>query len=181
MGNISKPEPAMLFIGMLYADPAVCHHIQPVLEKEFGDAALVSREMKWQHSEYYRDELGWPLLRQFVFYKKFIDQGDLAAIKIRTNELENIHSEDNKRRINLDPGYLTLSKLVLASTKNYAHRLYLGQGIYGEITLYFQKGAYRPHLFTYRDYREKNCIDLFMHARAVFRDLLSEKASSFLT
>ena len=65
--------------------------------------------------------------------------------------------------------------VILASTKNYAHRLYLGKGIYGEITLYYQDGSFRPHLFTYQDYRNKRCVDLFMNARAMFRELLGEK------
>ena len=171
MGKVSEPECAMLFIGILYADSAVLNHVQPMLEREFGEALLVSPPVQWEHSGYYRDELGWPILRQFVFYKNAIDPGALAEIKIRTNEIEDYSSADNRRRVNLDPGYLTLSKVVLASTKNYAHRLYLGKGIYGELTLYYQDGMFKPHLFTYRDYQEKSCVDMFMNARALFRQL----------
>jgi hypothetical protein len=172
LGKVSKPEPAMLFIGMLYADPVVSTQVRPVLEREFGETVLFSPASEWDYSGYYRDELGWPLSRQFFFFKNLINPESLADIKIRTNEMETSFSADEKRRINLDPGYLTLSKVVLASTKNYAHRIYLRKGIYGEITLYYQEGRFKPYLFTYRDYQEKSCLDMFMQARALLRKQL---------
>jgi hypothetical protein len=172
MGKVSEPEPAMLFIGMLYANPVVLNHVRPVLDREFGETVLISPASEWDYSGYYRDELGWPLSRQFFFFKNPINPESLADIKIRTNEIEESFSSDEKRRINLDPGYLTLSKVVLASTKNYAHRIYLRKGIYGEITLYYQGGRFKPYLFTYRDYQGKSCLDIFTQARTLFRKQL---------
>lgn len=159
---------------MLYSHSMAVHQIHPTLEKEFGESLLVSSASTWNYTGYYNNELGWPLFRQFVFYKNAIDPGDLADIKVRTNEIEDFFSVEGKRRINLDPGYLTLSKIVLASTKDYAHRVYLRRGIYAEITLYYQDAIFQPHLFTYRDYQEKSCLDIFMRARELFRKQLSE-------
>ncbi len=169
MGKVGKPEDAILFIGMLYSDPALLNSVRQTLESEFGDPLTVSDASKWDYSEYYRDELGWPLLRTFIFFKKLIDPGSLADIKIRTNEIEESFSVGDKRRVNLDPGYLTPSKIVLASTKNYSHRVYLGKGIYGEITLHYQNRTFRPHIFTYRDYRAKSCIDMFINVRSLLK------------
>lgn len=160
---------------MLYADPAVQDQVQQILERKFGDTLLVSPLSEWDHSLYYRDELGWPLFRQFIFFKNIIDPETLADIKVKTNEMEDAFSVHGKRRINLDPGYLTLAKIVLASTKNYAHRVYLRKGIYGEVTLFFQDGIYRPNIFTYRDYQEKRCVDMFMRARELFSELLHDR------
>jgi len=99
----------------------------------------------------------------------------LAQIKLKTNEIEDALSSKGKRCINLDPGYLTLSKIVLASTKNYAHRIYLGKGVYGEVTLVYvyKDSTYTPHLFTYRDYQDKTCIEMFLNVRAMLKKMLS--------
>ncbi len=162
---------------MLYSDPVILHQLEQTLREEFGNPFLESPASKWDYSPYYRDELGWPLSRKFIFFDNVIDPGTLADIKVRTNEIEESFAINDKRRINLDPGYFTLSKIVLASTKNYAHRIYLQKGIYGEITLYFEDGIFKPHLFTYRDFQEKSCLDIFMQARALFKQKLDEKAT----
>lgn len=97
----------------------------------------------------------------------------LADIKIKTNDIEGILSFEGKRRINLDPGYLTLSKIVLASTKDYAHRIYLGEGIFGEITLIYKGGTYEPHMFSYRDYQDESYIKIFMNVRSLYKKMLN--------
>ncbi len=94
---------------------------------------------------------------------------------LKTNEIEDAFSLNGKRRINLDPGYLTLAKIVLVSTKNYSHRIYLKKGIYGEVTLIYYKeyGTFKPNLYTYRDYQDKAHIDVFMQARELLKKILS--------
>ncbi len=126
---------------------------------------MESAPHEWDYSDYYKDELGWPLERVFFFFKNEINPEMLADIKLLTNEIERKLSTETKRNINLDPGYLTLSKVVLASTKNYSHRIYMGKGIYAEVTLIYREGRYQPHLFTYRDYASEGYIKLFGEAR----------------
>jgi hypothetical protein len=84
---------------------------------------------------------------------------------LTTREIEYQLSEHEKRTVNLDPGYLTLAKVVLASTKNYSHRIFIGKGIYAEVTLIYKKGQYRPHLFTYMDYASDTVRGIFEQAR----------------
>ena len=171
MGRVRATEPALLFIGTLYSDTEIFDYSKKILEKHFGDILLVSPSMPWDYSSYYKDELGSPLFRQFIFFKTLIDPGILANIKLNTNAIEDALSS-GKRCINLDPGYLMLSKIVLASTKDYAHRIYIGKGIYAEVTLIFKDGTYNPHLYTYRDYQDKTYIDIFMNARAILKKML---------
>ena len=171
MGKIKPPEKALLFISTLYPDASIFEYSQKILENNFGDILFISPSLPWDYSSYYKHELGWPLFRQIIFFKDLIDPGLLADIKLKTNEIESELSSEGKRRINLDPGYLSLSQVVLASTKNYAHRIYLGKGIYGEVTLIFQNGTYIPHLFTYKDYQDKTHIDIFMNAREMLRKI----------
>jgi len=125
--------------------------------------------LAWDYSDYYRDEMGSPLRRSFIFFRQAIDAGRLADIKLITNDIECRLSTSGKRNINLDPGYLTLAKVVLASTKNYSHRIYIGKGIYAEITLIFREGEYRPHLFTYADYASETVRAIFEKGRQFMR------------
>jgi hypothetical protein len=172
--KIKPPEPALLFIGALYSDAEIFDQSKLILTNNFGDILFESPSIRWDYSSHYKDELGWPILKQFIFFKKMPDPGTIADIKLKTNEIEDSLSLDGKRRINLDPGYLTLAKIVLASTKNYSHRIYLKKGIYGEVTLiYYKDGTFKPHLFTYRDYQDKASIDVFLHARATLKKMLS--------
>lgn len=177
MGNIKAPESVLLFVGTLHADSRAFDAAEKLLTQNFGDILLSSPRIKWNHSSYYSDELGWPIYRRFIFFRKLINPGRLADIKIKTNGIESMLSIDGKRTVNLDPGYLTPSSIVLASTKNYAHRVYLSQGIYAEVTLLYKNNSYTPHLFTYRDYQEKTSIEIFARARENLREL-SKKIST---
>jgi len=164
-------ESALLFVSTLSRSADSFNHAKEILENNFGDILVISSSLPWDYSSYYKDEIGWPLFRQIIFFKNLMDPCLLVDIKLKTIEIESLLSLDGKRRINLDPGYLTLSKVVLASTKNYAHRIYLGKGIYGEITLIFKEGTYSPHIFTYRDYQDKSHIDVFIKARALLKKI----------
>jgi hypothetical protein len=177
MGKINVSESVLLFVGTLYADSNAFVTAGKMLTQYFGDILLSSSRTPWNHSSYYKDELGWPIYRQFIFFRNLVDPGNLADIKIKTNELEYTLSIDGKRSINLDPGYLALSKIVLASTKNYAHRVYLGKGIYAEVTLVYKNNSYAPHLFTYRDYQEKTSIDIFIDVREKLREITKENST----
>jgi len=173
MGSIKPVAPALLFVSTLYRNPGIFNESKKLLEEHFGETLFTSPPLPWEYSTYYKDEIGWPLFRQIIFFKNLIDPGLLADIKLKTNEIEASLSSEGKRRINLDPGYLTLAKVVLASTKNYAHRIYLGKGVYGEVTLIYRDGTYKPHLFTYKDYQDTTHIEIFMKARKILKKMLS--------
>ncbi|MEW6569680.1 MAG: DUF4416 family protein [Nitrospirota bacterium] len=165
MGKVRKTESAFLFVGTLFSETDAFVRARERLEICFGAILAESSQLQWDYSSYYTKEIGSPIYRRFVFFEKLIDPGMLSRIKLTTNEIEESFSEGGKRRINLDPGYLTLSKVVLASTKNYAHRIYLSDGIYGEVTLIYRNGSYEPHIFTYKDYKDKAYIDIFLDMR----------------
>ncbi len=169
MGTIRPPERAILFIAMLLSDEGILEKVRPVLVRDFGEILHETQPQDWNWSDYYSDELGASIKRSFLFFKTPIDSSTISDIKLRTNEIEKGLSINGKRRVNLDPGYMTLSKVVLASTKNYCHRIYLGKGIYAEITLYYSRGSFKPHLFTYRDYAQPDTIALFNNVRNLIK------------
>jgi hypothetical protein len=96
--------------------------------------------------------MGAPLYRRVFSFERLIAQEQLAEIKCRTNSLETKLSTQGRRSVNIDPGYLLFERFVLATGKNYTHRIYIGRGIYADLTLIYQKGAYRPLPWTYPDY-----------------------------
>lgn len=167
-----KDEKALLFTGLLFHHELYLDEARKRLTNLFGKTLFESPTLDWDYSEYYREELGWPIKRHFIFFEALINSATLPEIKLLTRDIEDALSEDGRRTINIDPGYLTLSKVVLASTKNYSHRIYMGKGIFAEVTLLFRDKRYQPHLFTYRDYASDFYIDLFMKAREYFKNAL---------
>ncbi len=173
MGKIRSSEKAILFISTLLADEELLFEIKPILIKEFGEILYETNPLDWNWSNYYREEMGEVIKRSFLFFKTTIDSSSISDIKLRTNNIEDAFSIHGRRRINLDPGYITLSKVVLASTKNYCHRIYLGKGIYAEVTLYYKENSFKPHIFTYRDYADPSTIQVFNSVRNMIKELLT--------
>ncbi|MCL0085077.1 DUF4416 family protein, partial [Thermodesulfovibrionales bacterium] len=134
----------------------------------FGEIIMEGPAIKWDFSDHYKGEIGEPLYRRFIFLRKLVEQENLSTIKLLTNKIEENLSIDGKRNVNLDPGYLTLAKIVLASTKDYAHRVYLRNGIYADLTLLFREGQFVPHINTYKDYQDERHLSVFMIARKLF-------------
>ncbi|MBF0567560.1 MAG: DUF4416 family protein [Nitrospirae bacterium] len=158
-------EDTLLFAGLLYAEGSSYELLRQRLEDLFCPIRLESAQKPWDYSEYYNEELGVPIMRRFVIFDTLIRSETLPDIKLRTVELERGLSIKGKRQYNVDPGYITLSKLVLATTKNYAHRIHLRDGIYGEVTLLFRGNSYVPNGFSYSDYSETESVDFFKKGR----------------
>ncbi len=183
MGNLRHPLPVKLFIGMLSPAPPLFDVCADILIKEFGPLEAESVLFPWNKTDYYRDELGSDIFRKFLFFEQTIDPGKLPSIKHFTNTLERTCSaqfgEQLHRRINLDPGYITEAKVVLATTKDFVHRLYIGDDIYAEVTLRYdaKQQSFKPHENTYPDYRTQEYVDLFNTARETLRMALSKNKS----
>ena len=162
------PEPVTLIVGMLAARPELLAVAEEELAEAYGPVARRSALIDFDFTDYYEPEMGPGLQRRFVSFAERIDPSALAPVKCFTNELEArmAASQDAVARpVNLDPGYICGSKLVLASCKDRSQRLYLGQGVYVEITLEFRRGAFRPVETTYRDYQSEAYIEFFTQVR----------------
>jgi len=172
MGEIAIPRPVKLICGLLAASPVWLDRGREALAARFGEIDAESPAVPFDLTDYYRDEMGENILRQFVSFRSLIAADGLADIKRATNEMEMGFSEGGKRQVNLDPGYLDLSKLVLATTKDATYRVYLGQGIHAQPTLFFRDGSFRPWEWTYPDYREAGAIEFFNKARKEYKERL---------
>jgi len=171
MGMAKAPPPVKLIVGMISREVKLFEEAESRMQSEFGPIDFVGPILPFDYTDYYREEMGEGLNRKFVSFERLIRSDEIAAIKMATNrwEEELADSGEGKRRINLDPGYIALAKFVLATTKDYSHRIHLGGGIYAEVALHFHKGTYQPYDWTYPDYRSRAYIDIFNGIRQIYK------------
>ncbi len=146
------------------------------LQKEFGEIQFESEIFNFSdYTDYYEDEMGKPLQKFWISFKGLfkMDANSLISYKKRAEKIEDKYRENGKRKINIDPGIITLSKLMLTTHKNYSHRVYLGNDVFVEITLIFEKGTFCPLRWTYKDYIDH--IPVFNKMREIFRKELREE------
>jgi hypothetical protein len=172
VGQIKQPKPVKLITSIFSGDETLLAVARGALSSRFGSLDYQSEVLPFNQTSYYAREFGTSLLRQIVAFATLIAPNHLAEIKCATNEIELTWSVDGKRRVNLDPGYICLGKLVLATTKDYAHRIYLGQGIYAEVTLQYRHGAYQPWEWTYPDYASPRYLKICTEIRAIYAQQL---------
>ncbi len=145
------------------------------MEGYFGPVDWVSESLLFNRTKYYSREMGWPLYRRFTSFSNLIPPDSMVDIKLTTNRIENEHLAGKRRRINIDPGYIALERLVLATGKNYVHRIYLGKGIYADLTLIFHGGTFKPLAWTYADYADEKLIGYFTMVRGRYLQQLREE------
>ena len=175
MGLTKEHRPVKLFVGMFTAEERLFDAARRELAGAYGAVDHVSPVWPFDFTTYYADEFGDNLLRQFITFLELMKPSELPEVKLHTNRLERQFASQGKRRINLDPGYIDHSKLALATTKNHQHRIYLSQGIYGEVTLRFTRKSFRPWEWTYADYRTDHYIHFFNEVRLTYLEQLRER------
>ncbi len=174
MGQV-KPYPLVKYIcAITIADKTLWEKVQVQLTDLLSPFDLMTDWFPFNYTEYYTPEMGPGLEKRLVSFRELSLAEHLPAIKLATNQIEEQLSLEGKRRVNLDPGYLTASRLVLATTKDYAHRVYLGQGIFGDVHLRFRGGQYEPLEWTYPDYREPFVRQFLKDVRDVYLTQLGE-------
>ncbi len=168
MGQITHCPQVKLIIGFIFKDEDVFVKARRVLCRLYGKIDFESSEIAFTYTGYYENELGKGLKRKFISFQKLIPPSILPAIKIKSNKIEKKFSLKGRRSINIDPGYLDLSKLVLATTKDYKHRIYLDKGIFAEITLFYQGRSFSRWEWTYPDYQSTEYIEVFNQIREIY-------------
>lgn len=182
MGNPRPAQPVKLIVGLLSGDVDLMRRARQLLSREYGPVDAESDFWLFDQTDYYEAEMGPGLQRWFLSFARLIRPEDLPAIKRHTNDIEaRIAADcllpDRQRPVNLDPGYLTLAKLVLATTKDRSHRIYMNAGIYAEVTLQFAHGGWQPWPWTYPDYRAPTYHRFFERVRAVYREQRQQLAA----
>ncbi len=173
MATPTPPHPVLLLVAASSRHDGALQWAQEKIAAEFGPLGAVSPAFDFTETDYYTATMGTDLKKQFVVPAQPIDPGRLAAIKRLTNQWEIDYAaaagHPEPRPLNLDPGYLTLAKLVLASTKDHAHRIYLADGIYAEVTLNYRGKQWQPFDWTYPDYRREDFQEFFTNCRNLLK------------
>jgi hypothetical protein len=165
----SVPERAALVVGALCGKASPKTWARERLESRFGSIQEEAGPLDFTFTTYYNKELGQGIKRFLWFFAEPIERDRLVSVKLATNEMEQLSAKNGMRTINLDPGFLTLGNFVLATGKNNAHRIYLSEGIFAEITLIFRKNSFRPLEWTYPDYADPELIGILNRFRDIYK------------
>jgi len=169
MSTPSVPNPALLIMSIIFSPDtpgelgpsATYRQALHELQRSYGPLAGRGPIARFTQTDYYDREMGTGLLRQFVCFAPLVSREHLASIKLATNTLEkSLSRADSSRRLNIDPGLLSVENLVLATGKNFTHRIYLRDGIFAEVTLIFQGGCFQTLPWTYWDYAALDVVTL---------------------
>jgi hypothetical protein len=179
MAEPHLPDPVLLVAAVFSRHSEALAWGRQCLEKLYGPIALSSQVYEFNQTAYYEPTMGPSLRKQFLVFDDLLAADRLPEVKLRTNALEEelAHAKQyaEARPLNIDPGVLTLGKFLLATTKDQAHRIYLRDGIYAEVTLRFQDGAFEPWRWTYADYRLSLVRTFLKEARDFYRQQLAKE------
>jgi len=178
MGTIRTAPHVKIFVGILYSVPELLPRIEDRLSSLLGPIDLRSEAFPFDSTHYYDDEMGTPIQRCFLSFAQLTAPERIAEIKISTNEMEAAIAREHigpQRPVNLDPGYLELAKIVLASTKNFYHRILISGGIYAEVTQHFESGEWRSLPWTFPDFRSGRYNVFFSTLRTLYHKQIAGK------
>lgn len=166
------PLPVKFICGFIYSSEANYAKTREILKRKFGKIDFESKCFDFTFTNYYEKEMGSPLFRRFISFEKLRDPASFASIKVFCIKVENKFASNAKRTINIDPGYINEGKLVLTTTKDYYHRIYVGKGIFEEVTLYYKGSGFQDFPTTYPDYKTPEYKEIFISMRNKYREAL---------
>lgn len=178
MSRPGQPKPVMLIVAGLLGPGVERAQVQNELVARFGPVAHLLPFTPFTATSYYEGEMGAEQTRGFWAFGRPVDPGDLAELKLATNDIESGFSVDGKRTANLDAGLVDLGNLVLATGKPAGHRVYLKCGIWAEIEYLYQNGSFQPLPWTYPDYREPAVLEWFNQLRGHLKEARKETPCS---
>lgn len=178
MGQPRTPKPVKLVMSLIMASEMLLSRVLEDLRGYYGETDFVSRWMVFDFTDYYTTEMGRDLKRRIVAYRRLMAPDALPSVKHQTNQIEQNYAQQAMRQVNIDPGYVCGEHMILATTKAYAHRPYLGDGIYADLTLIYREGSYRSLEWTYPDYRQPELVEMFNGIRKTYLSQLNEKAEA---
>jgi hypothetical protein len=169
------PEHAMVIVSVLTPHDGIVGDVSNLLMRHLGAMEEETGPLLFPYTSYYDKEMGSGIRRWMWAFSQLVDRSELVRIKLLTNSVEHTYTNGGKRRVNLDPGLMTLGNFVLATGKNNAHRIYLSQGIFADLTLIFRGGTYRPLEWTYPDYADPEMIGILNRFREKYKWVLKHQ------
>jgi hypothetical protein len=175
MSQPSSPKPVKLIVSLITGEENLVRVASAELSQMFGTIDFMSACIPFTTTEYYHAEMGEALMRRLITFEDLLDPERLPEVKRYTDKLESHYTNsEGKRRINLDPGYMTLYQLILATNKRFAHRIYLRDRVYANLTLIYKKKSFSPLAWTYPDYGSTQIIEILNKLRERYRKQLQD-------
>jgi hypothetical protein len=168
----SEPMPVKLVCGVLYSEESFFEQALRQMCALYGRVDFKSPLYPFVITDYYVEEMGATICRQIISFDDLINPGKLAQIKINCNAIEDELALNGQRKVNLDPGYLDYDKFVLGSAKYNSHKIYLDLGIYADLTMRYERGAYIPSSYAFPDFKSGQYNDAFLSIRARYKGQL---------
>ncbi len=179
MGVLSRQKPVKLIASIIFKEEKRREYAEKRLERIYGALEPLEKILPFDKTDYYYEEFGRPLKRKLVCFKRLLGTEKIPSVKLVANKIENSCLVNGKRVINIDPGYITEAKLVLLTTKDYSHRVYLGRRVFAESTLHFRDGTFRSWPWTYPDYASQELISYFNEVRKLYTEDIRECQGRF--
>ncbi len=173
MGQIQTPKYVLPLVAVFSRYESALEWARRQTSEVWGEVALASDVFSFTETDYYTAQMGGDLHKCFFAFERLMNPDVLPDLKVCSNSWEAeygaTHDHPEDRPLNLDPGYLTEAKLILATTKDRDHRIYLSHGIYAEVTLSFTGGRWRHRDWTYPDYHRAEYHSFFDRCREYYR------------
>ena len=169
MSDLKKPHRVKLFFSLLYQDISVCEPWLDLFYQKWGRADIMYHQIPFLHTSYYEEEFGKTLERSILSFSNHIERDQLIEAKLWGVQIENQLANDRgNRTLNIDPGYVTDYQVVLATGKNYSHRIYLDRGVFADLTMVYREGKYQALPWTYPDYIQEPLQGIFTEIRKAY-------------
>jgi len=176
MGQPKAPRPVKLVMSLIMGSETLFQEVRADLRPLYGEIDFESPWMAFDFTDYYAPEMGQNLKRRMIAFRRLIQPDELSVVKGQTNRIERTYTHQGKRRVNIDPGYVSAHHLILATTKAYTHRPYLRDGIYADLTLIYRKGSFRALEWTYPDYTQPEMVEILGEVRRTYLVQLTGRA-----
>jgi hypothetical protein len=180
VGEILKQKPVLLIAAVTSRYPAALDWTIDKTTAAWGEVSLRSSVFDFTETDFYTESMGTDLKKQFIVFDRLLDPSELPPKKIQSNRWEVEYSEhaqsEEIRPLNIDPGYISEAKLVLATTKDRDHRIYLSDGIFAEVTLHFRAKQWTSSRWTYPDYQRDDFQEFFTKCRNLLRERIKKLA-----
>ena len=176
MSTPREPAPGMAVLSVLGTPENLARHwpdLEPLLVERLGPAISTGPDLPFEHTDYYHAEMGSPLARRLLGFDRMVPLDSLPQAKQFTDDLEQRFARDGRRTLNLDPGLLTPERLLLATHKNFIHRVYLGQGVFADLTLIYSRSGWQALPWTFADYASPELQERLTALRAIHLDKLA--------
>lgn len=169
---LNYPKPVKLLCGIIFKEESILEQTIITLKRHIGKIDYISHIIDFNYTDYYEDEMGKDLKRVFISFEKLIKLENIYKIKLLCIKIEKKFAISNKRTVNIDPGYINEAKLVLLTTKDFYHRIYLKKGVFCEVTLYYSNKELHNLPWTYPDYQTKEYKDILLKIRDIYKSQL---------